>query len=58
MANYPQIIKASVIKIDQNIIVTLITNKNLKLLVIMINICLFLWQQLSRTWWNLRKDKT
>jgi hypothetical protein len=28
-ANYPQIIKASVMKIDQNIIVTLLTNKNL-----------------------------
>jgi hypothetical protein len=42
-ANYPQIIKASVMKIDQHIIVTLLTNKNLKLLVIMINIFLFLW---------------
>jgi hypothetical protein len=37
-ANYPQIIKASVMKI-----VTLLTNLNLKLLEIMINICLFLW---------------
>ena len=42
-ANYPQIIKASVMKIDQHIIVTLLTNKYLKRLVIMINICLLLW---------------
>jgi len=45
-------------KMDQNIIVTLITNIDLKLLAKIINICLFLWQQLSRIWWNLRKDKT
>ena len=35
-------------KIDQNIIVKLITNTNLKLMVKTIKICLFPWQQLVK----------
>ena len=37
-ANYPQIIKASVMKIDQHIIVTLITNTHFNILITKLSI--------------------